>query len=270
VWRGLGIGLVMLSLSTLGGCAQGSVQEALGMGKRAPDEFAVVKRAPLIVPPDFDLRPPDPGAPRPNVGRTSDQARVALTRTQAEPSPAAQILAGATPATANQTGAGASPTASGSGSVQAAALADDLLSAGTGTSTDGSNAAASPQAAAAAPTTDGANRGAATDDTAAAASGETRGELVMVAMAGGDQADPGIRRTIAEENQALADVETSLFTRIVKWRDPSTMGATIDAPAEAQRLRDNKIAGRAPTEGDTPTVVNRRQSALQGLLEDIF
>lgn len=238
------------------------------MGKRAPDEFAVVKRAPLIVPPDYDLRPPDPGAPRPNVGRTSDQARVALTRTQAEPSPAAQILAGAAPSTANQTGAGASPTASVSGSVPAAALADDLLSAGTATPTDGSSATA--QAASAAPTTDGANAGAATAGTATAGSGETRGELVMVAMAGGDQADPGIRRTIAEENQALADVETSLFTRIVKWRDPSTMGATIDAPAEAQRLRDNKIAGRAPTEGDTPTVVNRRQSALQGLLEDIF
>jgi hypothetical protein len=88
-------------------------------------------------------------------------------------------------------------------------------------------------------------------------------------LAGGDQ-NAGIRRTVAEENQALADVESSLFTRVVKWRDPSTLGATIDPSAEAQRLRDNKIAGRAPTEGDTPTVVNRRQSALQGFLEDIF
>ena len=52
--------------------------DALGMGKRSPDEFAVVKRAPLIVPPDFDLRPPEPGAPRPNVGSTAEQARVAV------------------------------------------------------------------------------------------------------------------------------------------------------------------------------------------------
>jgi hypothetical protein len=92
----------------------------------------------------------------------------------------------------------------------------------------------------------------------------------MVALAGGNQSSPEIRRTIAVENQALADVEASMFRRIVAWRDPSTMGATIDAPAEAQRLRDNKVAGKAPTEGDTPTVVNRRQSALQGLLGDIF
>jgi hypothetical protein len=31
----------------------------------APDEFQVVSRAPLEVPPDFSLRPPQPGSPRP-------------------------------------------------------------------------------------------------------------------------------------------------------------------------------------------------------------
>ena len=31
------------------------------MGKRSPDEFAVVRRAPLILPPDYGLRPPRPG-----------------------------------------------------------------------------------------------------------------------------------------------------------------------------------------------------------------
>jgi hypothetical protein len=255
VWRRLGIGVVLLGLLPIGGCAQGSVQEALGMGKRSPDEFAVVRRAPLIVPPDFELRPPEPGAPRPNIGRTSDQARVALTGNQAEPSAAAQVLAGATPPAAGQTG----QTAGTLGSVPASAIADDLLAAGTNMPPNGSTARATPPAASA---IDGVRP--------AVAAGATRGEVAMLALAGGNQADPDIRRTIAEENQALADVEASLFTRIVQWREPSTLGATIDAPAEAQRLRDNKIAGRAPTEGDTPTVINRRQSALQGLLEGIF
>lgn len=36
------------------------------LGNRgAPDEFQVVSRAPLEVPPDFNLRPPQPGSPRP-------------------------------------------------------------------------------------------------------------------------------------------------------------------------------------------------------------
>jgi hypothetical protein len=261
----LGIGLVVAGLLQLGGCAKGTVQDALGMSKRAPDEFAVVRRAPLIVPPDYDLRPPDPGAPRPNIGRTADQARVALTGSQAEPSPAAQALAGATPPATGQ-GATGSAAGAASGSVPASAIADDLLSAGTNIPNNGSTTAppaTTPPATAPAATAVAAS-------TREGQMGETRGEMAMVALAGGNQADPDIRRTIAEENQTLADVEASLFTRIVEWRQPSTLGATIDAPAEAQRLRDNKIAGRAPTEGDTPTVVNRRQSALQGLLEGIF
>jgi len=248
----------MLGLLPLGGCAQGSVQEVLGMSKRAPDEFAVVKRAPLIVPPDFELRPPEPGAPRPNIGRTSDQARIALTGSQAEPSPTARLLTGGTPPVTGQA-SGPGSIAGASGSVPASAIADDLMAAGTNMPRSGATTAATPPAASA---IDGARP--------ALADGGTRGELAMIALAGGNQTDPDIRRTIAEENQALADVEASLFTRIVRWREPSTLGATIDAPAEAQRLRDNKMAGRAPTEGDTPTVVNRRRSALQGLLEDIF
>lgn len=31
-----------------------------------PDEFAVQRQAPLVVPPDFSLVPPTPGAPRPS------------------------------------------------------------------------------------------------------------------------------------------------------------------------------------------------------------
>ena len=267
MWRGLGIGLVVAGLLQLGGCAKGTVQDALGMSKRAPDEFAVVRRAPLIVPPDYDLRPPDPGAPRPNVGRTADQARVALTGSQAEPSPASQALAGATPPATGQAVTGGA-TGAASDNMPASAIADDLLSAGTNMPNNGSTSTPATTPPAMAPTAPTVT--AAPASAPAGAAGETPGEMAMVALAGGNQADPDIRRTIAEENQTLADVEASLFTRIVEWRQPSTLGATIDAPAEAQRLRDNKIAGRAPTEGDTPTVVNRRQSALRGLLEGIF
>lgn len=43
-----------------------------------PDEFAVQRQAPLVVPPDFSLTPPDPGAPRPSEGTASEQALEAL------------------------------------------------------------------------------------------------------------------------------------------------------------------------------------------------
>ena len=44
----------------LAGC--GSIRDAAGLTKRSPDEFAVTTKAPLVIPPDFNLRPPLPGA----------------------------------------------------------------------------------------------------------------------------------------------------------------------------------------------------------------
>jgi hypothetical protein len=66
---------VLLTLS-LGGCSQ--TRQALGLTKQAPDEFQVVARAPLSLPPDYNLRPPAPGAPRPQEGTASDQAKTAV------------------------------------------------------------------------------------------------------------------------------------------------------------------------------------------------
>ncbi len=73
----------MLKLAVLGGAVVslsgcGGVQGALGLGKSPPDEFAVVTKAPLIVPPDFSLRPPRPGSPRPQELQPTETARRAL------------------------------------------------------------------------------------------------------------------------------------------------------------------------------------------------
>jgi len=54
------------------------VRESLGLTKQAPDEFAVVSNAPLTLPPDFSLRPPSPGARRPQVQPISEQAAETL------------------------------------------------------------------------------------------------------------------------------------------------------------------------------------------------
>jgi hypothetical protein len=75
----LGIGASIAALALLTGCARGTVQSALGMDKRAPDEFAVVSRAPLILPPDYGLRPPGSGESRPGVDTPTERARASLT-----------------------------------------------------------------------------------------------------------------------------------------------------------------------------------------------
>jgi hypothetical protein len=60
----------------LGACQ--STRGALGMTKVTPDEFRVVSKAPLVVPPDFSLRPPAPGKPRPQELQPESAARAAL------------------------------------------------------------------------------------------------------------------------------------------------------------------------------------------------
>ena len=52
-----------------------STKEQFDFSKKAPDEFAVVKRAPLEMPPDFTVRAPQPGAPRPQELATDQLAR---------------------------------------------------------------------------------------------------------------------------------------------------------------------------------------------------
>jgi hypothetical protein len=61
----------------LAGCQ--NTKELLGLTKRSPDEFQVVSRAPLSMPPDYSLRPPTPGAPRPQEGTVQEQAEGIVT-----------------------------------------------------------------------------------------------------------------------------------------------------------------------------------------------
>lgn len=67
--------VAMAGLALLGGC--GGKRGIYGRGG-GPDEFAVQRRAPLVVPPDFALNPPRPGAPRPQEADSSTQALQAL------------------------------------------------------------------------------------------------------------------------------------------------------------------------------------------------
>ena len=65
-----------LAALILGGCE--SSKELLGMEKQAPDEFAVYTRAPLSLPPQYGLRPPEPGKQRPQADNPTVSARDAI------------------------------------------------------------------------------------------------------------------------------------------------------------------------------------------------
>lgn len=61
-----------VALLALGACAHGKG------GRAGPDEFSVARQAPLVIPPDFSLTPPKPGAARANDVSANAQALDAL------------------------------------------------------------------------------------------------------------------------------------------------------------------------------------------------
>lgn len=70
------VGALSVSAMGLSGCA--GAARALGADKVQPDEFRVVTKAPLQLPPDYALRPPAPGEPRPQELQPESAARTAL------------------------------------------------------------------------------------------------------------------------------------------------------------------------------------------------
>lgn len=70
------VAVLLVAATGLAGCQ--STRNALGMTKVTPDEFRIVTKAPLVVPPDFALRPPAPGEPRPQELQPESAARSAL------------------------------------------------------------------------------------------------------------------------------------------------------------------------------------------------
>lgn len=51
------VALALVAVLALGGCSR--LSDSLGISKKAPDEFSVVTKAPLVIPPEYNLRPPD-------------------------------------------------------------------------------------------------------------------------------------------------------------------------------------------------------------------
>lgn len=172
--------LVLLGLClALAGC--GGTAEALGLGRNPPDAFAVVDRPPLSMPPDFDLRPPRPGAPRPqeiNMTRRADQI---------------------------------------------------LLKSAANATTEASSS-----------------------------------EKALLASAGTNKAEAGIRDLIDREAADRVVGSKRLIDEVLWWRKDETPATTVDAGAEAARLKEAKEKGETPTSGATP-IIEKGKSGWLGL-----
>src|SRR5581483_7593579 len=74
--RSASLAVLSLAALLLAGCQ--TLREDAGLTKQAPDEFAVVTKPRLIIPPDFNLHPPSPGAAPLNQQDPTNEAQAAL------------------------------------------------------------------------------------------------------------------------------------------------------------------------------------------------
>jgi hypothetical protein len=198
-------GLAAAAVLMLGLAACDTFKEQVGLTKKAPDEFTVITKAPLVMPPDFSLRPPRPGAKGPGELQPREQARAAL-------------LSG------------------GKGRRSTAELARQ----------SGRNTLA----------------GAAGK---MAASKPTGAELQLLQKAGAAGADSSIRQIVNRETTVLAEKDSSFADRLIFWQEKQPFGATVDAGAEAKRLREAAAAGDAADIGKTPIIKRRKRGWLEGI-----
>lgn len=225
--RAMAIAALMTGVLGLSACSD--VRDVFGNRKDPPDEFQVVARAPLALPPNFDLRPPQPGADRPQEGSTTDMA-------------ARRILGrGAARTSQGATGQGSTGTAPG-------AASSGGFSGGFGFGGFGAPLGSAP-AAAPTPSVGVTTRGA----------DELRGRL------GVDEAQPDIRQVVNEETEEFAYDTRYPIDRLLFWKPEPPKGIVVDPNQENRRLKQNSALGKPVTDGDTPTIERKRGGLLEGI-----
>lgn len=205
--------------------ACGGLKNDLGLSKEAPDEFAVVRNAPLSLPPDFNLRPPKPGEVGDGRVEQRDQARSLLVggRGARVRTAAAAELASAQPASISYS------FLPGRADQNLGELSDYRLVAATtggGGSSDGLG----------------------------------RGEQALLGRLDAANTDPNIRLQVDQEAAVLAADDRTVVERLMFWRELAEPGVVVDPTGEAKRINENSALGRPVTDGETPEIKVERLS----------
>ncbi len=174
--------LSLLGMSALFLSACGEIREDLGLGRNPPDEFAVVERPPLSMPPDFGLRPPRPGASRPQAVDTAQQASTALFS---------------------------------------------------------SNASAKTQA-------------------------PSESEKALLTATGASKADPNVRDIVDRESAQKVVASPHLVDQLLNWHEDQKPATTVDAAAEAKRIKKAQESNQPVTGSATP-VIEKQTTGWLGL-----
>lgn len=95
--------IIFAGLISLTACS--TAREELGLNRQSPDEFSVLKRAPLTLPPSYALRPPRSGGEAANTATAQAQAKRVILGQNTSTTPSASPSSSGTQILLNQAGA---------------------------------------------------------------------------------------------------------------------------------------------------------------------
>jgi len=236
-WTGwLLVGVLMGSVLLTAGC--GDARKAFGLSRNAPDEFQVYKRQPLSMPPDFSLRPPVPGAPRPQSEETKERAaEVLLSSEDQNAGDGYESLAGGLPSLGGPPGLGSTAASSGS-----ATGGRSLFASGS------------------------------SERRARASGTKSDSEVALLRRVGAQNAVAGIRDIVDRETSTLVAANQSIIDDLLFWKDPKDVHTVLPANEEARRLalqRQEEVRARVNrNEFDPrPTTVAREPRPASNVTE---
>lgn len=89
----------------------------------------------------------------------------------------------------------------------------------------------------------------------------TPGTSVLLAMAGADMAEPGIREVVDRETSAYATEDLRFLEKLMYGDQAATAGEVVDATAESKRIQEKQALGQPINDGTTPMIEDKPGSS---------
>lgn len=98
----------------------------------------------------------------------------------------------------------------------------------------------------------------------------TPGTSALLARAGAQHAEPGIRDTVERETSAYAQEDLRFLEKLMYGDEAAGQGTPVDPVGESKRIQEKQALGRPLTEGETPVIETKPKAPLEGLFDGWF
>jgi len=97
--------------------------------------------------------------------------------------------------------------------------------------------------------------------------GSSQGEQVLLEQTGATEADPRIRQVVNAETRSLVERDKTFVDSVIFWKEPGPAPdeKLVNPAEESQRIQQNEAEGKPVTEGETPTVEQKKEGLLEGI-----